>query len=347
MLAKEIEKMALSLGYHSCGIIKVDDVSDYADKLTERITRTPENKEKYSGFYSFAQPQKAHPWAKSIVVCVQRYGKYRVPPHTEGLIAKYYLMDGRRDENAPEYQTSVAFEQYLRSTGMQVKTERKFGLTALRWAAHKAGLGIIRRNNFFYADCGSWVYLEAFLIDEELVLRHESALKPCPPECDRCIRACPTQSLSAPYTMSRATCISCLTTWDGDDLTTEPHSRQMGAWIYGCDACQDACPFNHKKWEEREEYPNLAELCSRISLTQLVTMEYDTLSAVIQPKFWYIGKDRLWKWKVNALNAMRNNYDPQYDEAIRCACDDENEHVRHMAHWVRDSLLTAEKHSPL
>ncbi|GEM_PF-3756171 len=149
------------------------------------------------------------------------------------------------------------------------QTERKFGITALRWAAHKAGLGIIRRNNFFYTDSGSWVYIEAWLIDKEIELKQKYTQKPCPPKCNRCIDACPTKSLRESYTMSRATCISCLTTWDGDDLINEPNNRLMGAWVFGCDVCQDVCPYNKRKWEAVEEYPDLNELSKMISLNQM------------------------------------------------------------------------------
>ncbi|MDR1650072.1 MAG: hypothetical protein LBR71_07405, partial [Synergistaceae bacterium] len=312
--------------------------SDYADRLDERIERTPENAEKYANLYSFAQLKKTYPWAKSIVVCVRQYGKYHIPEHTKGLVAKYYLTDGRRDKLSPDYQASIAFEQSLEAMGLRVETERKFGITALRWAAHKAGLGIIRRNNFFYADCGSWVYLEAWLIDREMVLKQESKQKPCPPKCNRCITACPTKSLREPYTMSRATCISCLTTWDGDDLIHEPNNQHMGSWIYGCDVCQDVCLFNVKKWEPVEEYPGLTELSELIGLDKIIALDYDTLLQTIQPKFWYIGKDRIWKWKINALNAIRNNYDSKYDSSIELACSDDNEQVRKTALWVKQSI---------
>lgn len=338
MDAKEVVNTATKLGYHSCGIIKIDDVADYADRLDERIKRTPENTEKYSDLYRFAYLQKEYPWAKSIVVCVRQYGKYHIPKHTKGLIAKCYMTDGRKDERSPDYRASVDFENYLKGIGLKVQTERKFGITALRWAAYKAGLGIIRRNNFFYTDCGSWVFLEAWLIDKEMVLKQKGTQKPCPPNCNLCIDACPTKSLQGPYTMSRATCISCLTTWDGDDLINEPNNRHMGSWIYGCDVCQDVCPYNAKKWAPIGEFPGLKELSKLISLEQIVAMDYRMLFNIFQPKFWYIDKERIWKWKVNALNAIRNAYEPKYEAAINAACKDENEEVRKTALWVKESV---------
>ena len=338
MTAQEIVQTAVALGYESCGIIPVEDVADYAEKLSERIERKPTDTKAYGRFFGFAQPQKAHPWAKSIVVCVRRYGKYRMPEHLDGYVAKYYQVDARRDEASVDHQASLAFDAYLKGLGLQALTERKFGVTALRWAAYKAGLGIIRRNNFFYTDSGSWVNLEAWLIDEALEYQHENRQKPCPPDCSRCIDICPTKSLSEPYTMSKASCVSNLTTWEGDDLPNDSHSGQMGSWIYGCDACQDVCPFNVNRWEPLEEYPGLEELAALINLEQIVMMDENVLLERIQPKFWYVGPERIWKWRVNALNAMCNAYEDKYAAAIAHACGSENEKVREMGLWVREQV---------
>ena len=334
--AHMIVERARELGYDSCGIIPIGEVGGYADRLTERIERSPADAENYKGFYRFARPQEAFPWAKSIIVCARRYGKYRIPPHLQGVIAKYYLVDGRRDENSPDYKASVAFEGYLESLGLRLASERSFGLTALRWAAHKAGIGLIRRNNFFYTKSGSWVHLEAWLADEEMELRAQSDLKPCPPNCDKCVKSCPTGSLKAPYTMSRSACVSALTTWDGNDFPSGPFARQVGGWIYGCDACQDACPHNAGKWTQDEEFPFLDELAGAISPEKILDMDYDFLLTKMQPKFFYIRPDRLWKWKLNALNAMFNNYDPGYESAVRRACEDADERVRNAALFIRE-----------
>jgi epoxyqueuosine reductase len=105
-IAEMINKKALELGYEKCGIIPVHDILDYADRLTERIERLPENREKYNELYRFTNLYETHPWAKSIVICVQRYGKYRIPENLKGMIAKYYLVDGRRDINSIDYQSS-------------------------------------------------------------------------------------------------------------------------------------------------------------------------------------------------------------------------------------------------
>jgi epoxyqueuosine reductase len=247
-------------------------------------------------------------------------------------------VDSRRDANSQEFKDSVAFDGYLKERGLKTATYRDFGITALRWAAMKAGIGVVRKNNFFYTEKGSWVFLEAWLVDEELEHISQSTAKACPTSCSLCIKNCPTGSLSAPYTMNHLSCVSCLTTFQGWDWTTDKYQPQTSDWIFGCENCQDACPFNHMAWVEEEAFPGLDDLGERISLEKLVEMDYDFLRDTIQPKFWYIPKDKVWKWKTNALNAMLNNYLPRYYPFIEEACNDQDEHVRRMAQWVISRL---------
>ena len=337
-MTAQIKNAALNMGYEKCGIIKISDMSGYEEKLNERIERIPELRSYYEGFYTFAHLQDTYPWAKSIVICARQYGKYNVPEHLKGLIAKYYLFDSRRDEQSKDFQDSLRFEAYMQEIGLKTATKRKFGITALRWAALKAGLGVVRKNNFFYTESGSWVHLEGWLIDKELESVEIPTVKECPKHCNLCIKACPTSSLSEPYTMNRSSCISCLTTWEGWDLPNEKFNAQMGGWVFGCDVCQDVCPVNKNRWKATEEFPGLSELGQNISLEKIVKMDYTFLEEALQKKFWYIGKNDVWRWKTNAINAMMNDYKQQYREYIYEARNDSNEKVREMAEWAIQKL---------
>lgn len=336
--ADEIVSKAMELGYDKCGIVNVEKMKGYAEKLAERIRLFPEMRAHSEGFYGFANLQVEYPWAKSVIICARWYGKYRIPQNVKGHIAKYYLTDSRKNKNSQEYKDSVAFEQYLIDCGMKTETDREFGITALRWAALQAGIGFVRKNNFLYTEKGSWVNLEAFVIDKEMEYICENKIKPCPENCNLCVKACPTRSLAEPYVMNRSTCVSCLTTWEGWDLTTEKHSSNLGSWIFGCDVCQDVCPFNRNSWTENEEFPFLSELCEKLSLEQIVEADYEFLKNVVNSKLWYIPKEKIWRYKTNALNAMLNAYEPEYLPYIQKACNDENENVRKMAQWVLSKL---------
>jgi epoxyqueuosine reductase len=135
--------------------------------------------------------------------------------------------------------------------------------------------------------------------------------------------------------MNRLTCVSCLTTFEGWDMPNEPHNQEIGGWIFGCDVCQDVCPFNKGKWTEDETFPGLAELGERISLEKIIEMDYGFLENVMAKKFWYIGKDKVSRWKINALNAMRNGYQESYAPYIEKACGDPHPEVRRAAEWVK------------
>lgn len=338
--AADIVNKALELGFDKCGIIPVEMMRGYEDRLDERIRHFPQTKEKYNSLRSFSHLQTEYPWAKAIVILSFWYGKYRIPDDLQDRVAKYYLVDGRRNTDSQGYQASVAFETYLTDCGFRTATERDFGITALRWAGMQAGIGIIRKNNFFYTEKGSYQYLEAFLIDEPLQHIIKSQVRPCPETCRLCISACPTRSLEAPYTMCRNTCVSCLTTWDGWDLRVEPLQNALGTWIFGCDVCQDVCPYNKNAWTETEEFPGLEEWSRRFSYEDIVLSDYDRLRSVIQPKLWYIPKGKEWRYKTNALNAMLNNYEPHYLPVIEKACFDEYPEVRDMAKWVLEKIRT-------
>lgn len=203
--------------------------------------------------------------------------------------------------------------------------DRDFGITSPRWAAQEAGLGIIRKNNFFYTEKGSYQHLEAFLIDEPLEHTFKSKLKPCSDKCRLCIQACPTHSLCGAYSMNRSTCVSDLTTWSGWDLRNESLHEHLGDWIYGCDACQDSCPHNKKSCQELEEYPGLEAIGRDFSLAWVVESDYEYLEQVLQPILWYIPPEKSWRYKTNALNAMLNHFRPEYYPAIQKACNDEKD----------------------
>ncbi len=333
--AKTIRDKALVLGYENCGIIPVESVADYADKLNERIDRVPMGEQQFGDLRGFASPQERFPWVKSIVVLVHRYSVYNVPPEVDGVYAKTYLFDDRLDENADAFKRRRRFGEFMDEIGVRHVTESKFGLTALRWAAVKAGLGTIRRNNFFYTPNGSYLMLEAFLIDKEAEWIDDVPVKPCPTNCRRCEEACTSKSLCAPYTMVLASCMSFQTSLSanipGAGIPTEEMATCIGKRLYGCDACQDACPFNKDKWIGGEDFSGLDALLPSMRPERIMEMSYEQIAETLGRKFWYIEPENLWKWKLNALTVMRNDYCDRYERAVRLGLSDPVEAVREFA----------------
>ena len=342
-LARAIRDKAYTLGYVGCGIIPIEKLNGYEEKLEERVRKVPESAAFYAARRRFIEPNKRFPWARSVVVVAERYGIYKIPQELKGRIGKHYLFDARVDENTKEFKSGLQLESFMHAMGVKFTTERKFGLVGLRWAAMQAGIGFIRRNNFFYTKFGSWVTLQAWLVDQEMECIETVTSRQCPTTCNRCINACPTGSLSAPYTMSPAKCVSFLTTFGGRNLPDEPLRDQFENCIYGCDICQDVCPMNKGKWEENEEFPGLSELASFLTPEKIMEMDDAFYKQYVQPKFFYLNPDELWKWKVDTLCFMHNQYQESYKPYILKACHSPHEKIREMANCISIERWGSEK----
>jgi epoxyqueuosine reductase len=208
----------------------------------------------------------------------------------------------------------------------------------MRWAAYKAGLGIIRRNNFFYTEKGSWIGITAWAADREMELIEKPSFVECSVNCDKCIKACPTKSLSSPYTMNMATCISRLSTSNDAVPSGGETNKQMGGWIYGCNVCQEVCPMNKNKWENKDTFPGLVDIQPFLSPVQIINMSYEEIEKYLMPKFFYIKKESLWKWKLNAINVMVNEYKEEYAGPIQHALEDKYEVVQETARRALEKL---------
>lgn len=339
-LAQTIRDKALALGYDNCGIVKINAVADYHRQLEERMKSIPKGKMQFGRFRGLGRPQKRFPWAKSIIVFTIPYTNYSVPNVLQDRYAKAYLFDIRLDEHTAEFQRRRLFSEYLDEIGVKHVGEEKFGITALRLAAQKAGLGFVRRNNFFYsAQHGSYLFLDAFLIDRELECIETAAPeKPCPPNCDRCIEACPSKSLTAPFTMSLTRCVSFQTSFSADvpcmGVPSDAMVEQIGCRLYGCDVCQDVCPFNKDKMVGGQDFPGLVELLPHMSPQRIMEMSYDEIGKTLGNKFWYVGPKKLWKWKLDALTVMMNDFRHEYAESIRLGLKDRFAKVRTFAKKV-------------
>ena len=118
------------------------------------------------------------------------------------------------------------------------------------WAS-KSGLGWIGKNtNLISKKTGSFFFIAEVIVDLEL--EYDSPITDHCGSCTKCIDACPTEALIAPYQIDGSKCISYLTIELKDQIPNE-FKDKMDNWAFGCDVCQTVCPWNRFANEHEEE----------------------------------------------------------------------------------------------
>ena len=138
-----------------------------------------------------------------------------------------------------------------------------------RAAAARAGLGWFGKNgNILNPTYGSWILLGQLITDLPLVA--DAPLSKTCGQCARCIPACPTDAIVAPYVVDNRRCISYLTIEHKGDIPRELRPA-MGNWVFGCDICQEVCPVNRKARATND--PNFGRRdLSAVDLVELLEM---------------------------------------------------------------------------
>ena len=107
----------------------------------------------------------------------------------------------------------------------------------------KAGLGWIgKHTNLINSKIGTWLFLSEIIIDFELEFNKPLTYDLCG-SCTKCIDACPTDAIVEPYVVDGSKCISYYTIELKDNIPDHVKGS-YGDWIFGCDICQDVCPWN-------------------------------------------------------------------------------------------------------
>ncbi|MFC1737296.1 epoxyqueuosine reductase, partial [Candidatus Hydrogenedentota bacterium] len=229
----------------------------------------------------------------SIVVCIRYYGKYRLPEEPLGHIGKYYLAD-QRMPLCPDYQLPLRMEAGFERLDLRYKAAK----VPDRWAAARAGFTRT-------AEHGTWVNIDTWVVETELTPDEPTLDIPCPPDCRACIDACPTGALVEPFVMRMDHCIANLSYHTPHPIQQELWEK-MGGWIYGCDACQDACPMNKGKWVEQEDAFWQFDVAEHLSPEALANMDEGTYRTIVYPRFWYNFADEIARWHANAKRALKS-----------------------------------------
>jgi epoxyqueuosine reductase len=246
-LAIEIKQLARKLGFDLVGIAPAEPsrFSDYvkswladgragtmdymADRIDERLV-----------------PAEYLPGAKSVVCVAMNYHVPLDPVPAEqqayhAKIARYALGDDYHEIIKPRLHDLADF---IRNSVPGTKTKSGVDTAPIleRELAARAGIGWVGKNTcILQRGVGSWLLLGSIVTTLELP-PDQPAIDRCG-TCTRCIDACPTQAITEPYKLDASRCISYLTIEHRGDIAPQFH-QPIGEWLYGCDICQDVCPYN-------------------------------------------------------------------------------------------------------
>ena len=309
-LAQEIYNKAIECGFSDCGIVLLSDLDGFQERLDQRTEAIPPCKPFYDkSMYRQTHIPEFFPWAKSLIVLTYHYGKYRCPESLQGKHGKSFILSPVTKKDSEAYAEKLAFEAWLKERFGDADGGDKFGpgkIAPLRYAAEISGLGIVRKNNFLYTEQGSWFELEGYFIDEECELKKECHLPPCPDDCDRCIKACKTHALCAPYTTNPVSCVSFWNTFGGGNTPGHLQDDMFSEWIIGCDNCQDACPFNEHDWSKGEDFPGLADVEELLQPEGILAADDETLATKIIPKTIRLSRETMEVIRIDAKRSIAN-----------------------------------------
>lgn len=199
--------------------------------------------------------------------------------------------------------------------------------------AQLAGLGWIGKHTLLLSrPHGSYFFLAALLTDIELDYDAPHASDHCG-ACTACLDACPTGAFPQPYVLDATRCISYLTI-ELHDQVPEELRPGMGQWVFGCDVCQDVCPWNRRA--PRSEQPEFQPMDSQDPLDLIGLFQLD--EAAFRARF---RKTPLWRAHRRGLLrsaaiALGNSRPPEALDALRKASQDEDPIVREAAQWAID-----------
>lgn len=297
-----IKNEAKRLGFMSCGISKAEFLEAEAPRLEEWLSKNRHGEMQYMENYfdKRLDPTKLVEGSKSVVSLLLNYYPSETQTEESYKISKYAF--------GTDYHFVIKDKLKTLLHSIQEEIGDVHGRTFVdsapvldkAWAA-KSGLGWIgKHSNLLSKQAGSFYFIAELIIDLEL--DYDTPVTDHCGTCTACIDACPTQAIIEPYKVDGSKCISYLTIELKNEIPNG-FSNQMDDWMFGCDVCQDVCPWNRFSKPHNEPLFNPhPELLTKSKsewqeLTKEVFAEIFKKSAVKRTKFTGLKRN------INFLNS--------------------------------------------
>jgi len=277
-LSDEIRNKAIELGIQAVGIVPAEALEDESVRLSEWIGRGFHGEMKWMEREpeKRADPRLLFPDARSVIVSAINY--YTPYAHENGSdrgkVSRYAWGDDYHDIVREKLSALLDWIKLKEPSAQGKICVDTSPMMDKAWAV-RAGLGWLgKHTNLITKEVGSWVFIGEILLNLELDHDAHVVEDHCG-TCTACIDACPTGAIVQPYVVDSRKCISYATIELRDEKLPDDIASNLNGWLYGCDICQDVCPWNRFETpgDEKRFEPRSRE--TSLSLDQITKMEHD------------------------------------------------------------------------
>ncbi len=246
-LAENIKQRALYEGFSKVGIVAASALAEEGRRLQEWLAHGYHGEMRWMSrdVEKRINPVEIFPPARAVVVVALNYFTPHQHQQNSGLgkVSRYAWGDDYHDVMKEKLQSLLSWirEQEPRAEGkicvdIQPTMDKA-------WAV-RAGLGWLgKHSNVITPEHGSWIFIGELLLNLELDCDTERVEDHCG-TCTLCIDACPTAAITEPYVVDSNKCISYATIELRAPELPDEFDNKLSGWLYGCDICQDVCPWN-------------------------------------------------------------------------------------------------------
>ena len=286
-----IKEKAATLGFSFCGISKAEFLEEEAPQLEAWLKKGYQGKMSYleNHFDKRLDPSLLVPGAKSVISLIYNYyPKKDLALNSEFKIAKYAYGE---DYHFVVKDKLKAFLQSIQDEVGQINGRAFVDSAPVmeRAWAKRSGIGWVGKNSLLLnREMGSFFFLAELIIDLELA--YDAPTKDYCGTCTACVDACPTDAIVDPYVVDGSKCISYFTIELKDEIPNTVKGK-FENWIFGCDICQDVCPWNsfskphaEPRFEPDSKFIEMSTQDWR-EITEEVFERLFEKSAVKRPKF--------------------------------------------------------------
>ena len=237
-----VKEIAAELGFISCGISKAEQLDDEARKLEKWLNQGHHGQMLWmeNHFEKRINPQKLVEGSKSVISLLLNY----YPSETlQGSLKISKYAYGKDYHKVIKKKTKILIERLTEQIGdFQARAFVDSAPVLDKAWAQKSGLGWVgKHSNLLSKKSGSFFFIAEIITDLEFT--YDTPVNDHCGTCTKCIDACPTQAITEPYVVDGSKCISYYTI-ELKDAIPQSEKGRFDNWIFGCDICQDVCPWN-------------------------------------------------------------------------------------------------------